>query len=67
MTCKLCQDGYFPVVNVNGVIWHRTTDVSTGRDIRCLGYPDSADDGPEIIMIRFFQMFPEGSPFKIPK
>ena len=29
MNCKFCNDGYYPAVNVNGVVIHRTSPTVT--------------------------------------
>jgi len=29
MDCKFCNDGYYPAVNVNGVVIHRTSPTVT--------------------------------------
>jgi hypothetical protein len=33
--CRWCAGGYFPAVNVNGVVVHRGADIATGGDLPC--------------------------------
>ena len=53
MSCKWCKNGYYPAINVNGVVIHRTPPTMIAYDGKIVGGVEPIfKDGIEICTAR---------------